>query len=120
MPRSYPDLTEKEAGFFAAFIVCNERVNTIWLEGAIDLASQPSLDGLVLMLRHDTRTVTIDLSRVTFCDCRLANFIADLQHDHPTCLRDAPLTAVELVKVAGLRTPPQQPTPDGAATPAPD
>lgn len=119
MPRSYLDLTEQEAGFFSAFVVCNDRVNTIWLEGVIDLAIEQSLDGLVLMLRHDPRSVTIDLSRITFCDCRLVNFIADLQHDHPTCLRDAPLIAVELIRLAGLRTPPPQPTRERPAAPAP-
>lgn len=110
MPRSYPDLIADDAGFFSAFIVCNDRANTIWLEGVIDLASEQSLAGIVLMLRRDPKGVTVDLSRVTFCDCRLTNFIADLQHHHPTCLRDAPRTAIELLRLVGIQIPPQPST----------
>lgn len=120
MHRSSLDLTVEDSAFFSAFVVCNRRVNTVWLEGVIDIACEQMLDGVALMLRRDSRAVTVDMSRVTFCDARLTNFIAELQHDHSTCLRDAPRIALDLMTLAGLWSSPERNTPRDPDTTRPE
>ena len=80
----------------------------VWLEGEIDLALAAVLAGLVVHARDLGFVVVLDCSRLTFCDCTLANFISALSDQVVVELRQAPSPLVDLLMICGLTDRAQQ------------
>ena len=85
-------------GLFTVFVVGHDQTPVVWLVGEVDLFSELPLASVVFALRG-AGAVTVDLSRVTFCDRALVRFVDELRRGHVLTVRDAPRLCRELLRL---------------------
>ncbi len=86
-------------GLFTVFVVGSDQTPVVWVVGEVDLFSEPQLLSVVFALRG-AGAVTVDLSRVTFCDQTLVRFVDELRRGHVLAVRDAPRLCRELLRLS--------------------
>jgi anti-anti-sigma regulatory factor len=74
----------------------------VWLRGEIDLALAPDLTELARHARDLAPHIVLEVSRMTFCDVTLINFIAVISQQVAVTVRRPPRLLVDLLEICGL------------------
>ena len=74
----------------------------VWLRGEIDLALAADLIELAAHVGDLGPHVVLEVSRMTFCDCTLVNFIAAVSAQVAVTVRRPPRLLVDLLQICGL------------------
>jgi anti-anti-sigma regulatory factor len=74
----------------------------VWLRGEIDLTLAADLAELARHARDLGPHVVLEVSRMTFCDATLINFIAAISAQVAVTVRRPPRLLVDLLEICGL------------------
>jgi hypothetical protein len=74
----------------------------VWLRGDIDLALTEDLAQLEANVRVLGPHVVLEVSRMTFCDTTLVNFIAGISQEVAVTVRRPPPLLVDMIRICGL------------------